>query len=311
MKKYILYSLAALTTTSCLTIQSRIDRAVHGDNPYAEAPFYARYLNTNSDLDRQIQGKLAALRANPDSPALHNDLGALLLEKGFPKDAEVEFRRAVAGDPQLYAAWYNLGLIREARGDDSGAAAAFEETLQHKPGHPMAHFQLGLLKEKRGKTDAAIEHYSRAFEINDRLLDVRINPRILDTELVDRALLAKYERTHARKSASFQATPSGYLSPSERRAHASEAGRTDEPDMPAASPEAPPTNIISPAPSAQDLAKTQSGGTTPPAEVPTPRRVVRPTDPGPETQRPARDDDGEGGPGFSVLPNASADAHAP
>lgn len=177
----------------------------------------------------------------------------------------------------------------------------------------MAHFQLGLLNEKRGKTDVAIEHYARAFEINDRLLDVRINPRILDTELVDRALLAKYERTHARKSASFQATPAGYLSPRERKAQANgEAGRTDEPDMPAASPEAPPSNIISPAPSAQDLAKTQPGGTTPaPAEVPTPRRVVRPTDPGPETQAPHRDDDGQGGPGFSVLPNASGEAHAP
>ena len=210
MKKILYLALLPLLTTSCLSLQSRIDRAIHGENPYQEPPFYTRYLNANSDLDRRIAANVEALRQNPRSAALHNDLGALLLEKGFPKDAEVEFRRALAIDDDLYAAWYNLGITRESRGDETGAMRAFGETIDRKAGHPMAHFQLGLLLERQGRHERAIEHYARAFEINDRLLSPKVNPRILDTQLVDRALLRIYERQHSRASVRFEATPTGY-----------------------------------------------------------------------------------------------------
>jgi tetratricopeptide (TPR) repeat protein len=247
MKKILYLAILPLLTTSCLSLQSRIDRAMHGDNPYEEAPFYARYLNTGSDLDRRISATLEALRQNPRSAALHNDLGALLLEKGFPKDAEVEFRRALAIDDDLFAAWYNLGLTRESRGDETGAMRAFRRTLDHKSGHPMAHFQLGLLLERRGNTDEAIEHYARAFEINDRLLSVQVNPRILDTQLIDQALLRIYERRHSRTSARLQATPSGFSEPP------SQTGVSSTPQAaPSTVPKA--EEILTPAPDASDTA---------------------------------------------------------
>ena len=90
----------------------------HHKNPYEGKIFYTKYLNPQaSGLDAQIQHDLDLLRANPRAASVHNDLGAALLVKGFPKDAEVEFERAVDADRRFYPAWYNLGLVRAARGD--------------------------------------------------------------------------------------------------------------------------------------------------------------------------------------------------
>ena len=54
--------------------------------------------SSESALDAQIASTVEAVRQNPDSAALHNELGALLMQKGFPKDAEREFERAINAD---------------------------------------------------------------------------------------------------------------------------------------------------------------------------------------------------------------------
>ena len=179
----------------------------HTDNPYEKPLFIARYLNPSNPQDQQIQRTIDALRANPSSAALHNNLGSLLSEKGFPKDAEREFERAVDADSHYFPAWYNLGLVRAARGEYLGARHAFSRTIHYKPGHAAALFQLGLMEEKRRNFDQAIEFYAKAFRINHALLDVRVNPRILDSALVHLALLRAYPSEHTRESLSFQGTP--------------------------------------------------------------------------------------------------------
>src|SRR5207253_4565953 len=131
--------------------------------------------------------------------------------KGFPKDSEVEFERAVNADPRLFSAWYNLGLVRQARGDYPGALFAYRRTLHYRKGHSAALFQLGLMEEQRHNTEAAVDYYAKAFSINHSLLDVRVNPRIVDSKLIDLALLKSYPKDHARESTSFQGTPPGYV----------------------------------------------------------------------------------------------------
>jgi tetratricopeptide (TPR) repeat protein len=179
-------------------------------NPY-DHPFYQRYLNTGSPLDAQITGTMTALQASPRSASLHNTLGQQLLEKGFPKDAETEFERSVNADAHFYPAWYNLGLVRMSRGDSLGAHFAFGRTIHYKPGHSAALFQLGLMEEKSNHQRAAIDYYAKAFQINRALLDVRVNPRILDSNLVTFALLKAYQNERARESMSFQPAPPGYV----------------------------------------------------------------------------------------------------
>lgn len=205
MRRLLITTTAALALTGCSLLPRH-----HAANPYEKPVFYAKYLDPANALDQRIHQHLGALRANPESAPLHNDLGQLLVDKGFPKDAEREFERAVNSDRRFYPAWFNLGLIRASRGDLLGARIALGRTLHYKPGHSAALFQMGLVEERRRNHDAAIDYFAKAFLINPNLLDARINPRILDSRLVDMALLKAYQKEHLRKSMTFEGTPSGY-----------------------------------------------------------------------------------------------------
>ena len=203
MKRLLIIAAAALSTAACGGIRDlRTD-----DAPY-DNPFYAKYLNTGSTLDAQISQTLAALRQNPNSPELHNALGALLIDKGFPKDAEREFERSVNANRKFYPAWYNLGLVRAASGDGLGARRAFSRTVDLKPGHAPALFQLGLVEEKNHHSDRAIRLYAKAFSINPLLMRVDVNPRILDSKLTHLALIKMYPTEHSRRSMQFQGVAS-------------------------------------------------------------------------------------------------------
>ena len=228
--KRSLILLAALAAFGCAQLRDR-----GSEDPYAN-PFYAKYLTTGSALDRQITRTLDALQADPKSAQLHNELGALLSQKGFPRDAEREFERAINVDGDYYPAWYNLALVPASRGDERGARRALMATVHHKPGHAAALFQLGLIEEKLHHHDRAVDLYAKAFAINPALMDVRVNPRILDTDLMHLALIRNYEIEHARGSMEFQNAPSAVAT---RR----------QPPVPAPAAEA--TKIIPPAPEAQ------------------------------------------------------------
>ena len=205
MKKIAVLAAAALIAAGCsMTKQTHRD-----SSPYAN-PFYQRFLNPAVPVDASIQHDIIVLRTNPNSAPTHNDLGQLLIQKGFPKDAETEFERSVNADPHFYPGWYNLGMARAARGDTTGARIAFGRTLHYKPGDSWALFQTGLLEEQRGDFDAAIEHYAKAIQTNHALLDVKVNPRVLDSKWIHLALFKAYPNEHTRQTMLFQGTPSGY-----------------------------------------------------------------------------------------------------
>lgn len=248
--KRLLFLAALLATFGCT--------AMHGlrpndDNAYVKPPFWAKYLNTGSALDAQLQRTLDAVRENPDSPELHNTLGTLLVEKGFPKDAEREFERALNANRRYYPAWYNLGLIRASHGDELGAHRAFARTVALKPGHAAALFQLGLVEEKRQHTDRAVGYYAKAYTINPTLLDVDVNPRILDSRLTSLALLKMYPSRHLRASTQFQGSVPIQREPQPQQAP---------------SPQAAPQQIVPPAAPVTD--PSQQHTPRPPAPTPAP-----------------------------------------
>ena len=228
MRRVLVVFAAALTLAGCASLHHR------NRNPYANRLFIEQFLDRRNPLDAQIEDTIAALRENPNSAPLHNRLGQLLRQKGFPKDSEVEFERAVSADPTLYSAWYNLGLVRQARGDWTGARFAYERTLHYRKGHSAALFQMGLIEEQRGNAEKALDYYAKAFAINHDLLDVRVNPRILDSKLIDVALVKGYPIEHARESTQFEPTPGDYV-------------QTNLPQPEAPSPQAPASQIVPPA----------------------------------------------------------------
>jgi tetratricopeptide (TPR) repeat protein len=263
MKRLLIIAVAALAVTAS-TACAGLQDLRKDDQPYAD-PFYAKYLNTGSSLDAAINRTLDQLRANPSSAELHNTLGALLLDKGFPKDAEREFERAIDVNRNYHQAWYNLGLVRATHGDELGAARAFRQTVDLKPGHSQALFQLGLVEEKNHHTDRAVHYYAKAFTINPALMRVDTNPRILDSQLVHLALIKMYGVEHSRRSLQLQGTP---------------ILATPTATPPAApSPQANPKDIVTPAPPATQVGAEPSPlhapSTAAPATTPAPRRRGR------------------------------------
>jgi tetratricopeptide (TPR) repeat protein len=254
----ILLAAAALAAFGCSNLH-------HDTNPYDKTLFYQKYLSpATSPLDAEIQHHLDQLRENPGSATLHNELGAMLLQKGFPKDAEREFERAVNADSHFYPGWYNLGLVRAAQGDNRGATHAFHRTVHYKPGHSFALFQLGLIEERAGHDNAAVSYYAKAIGINHSLLDVRINPRVVDSRLMARALISGYAREHSRESMSFQGMPMG-----SRATNAAAAAATAATSTPAApSPQAPAQNIVTPSAPVTDPAMQHPAPSTPPPAAP-------------------------------------------
>lgn len=251
MKRSLLFAaVAAIGLTGCAALLHP-DRALqHRGNPYQKRLFVEQFLNPNDPLDAQIEQTINGLRVNPHSAALHNELGQLLREKGFPKDAEIEFERAVNDDASFYPAWYNLGLVRQARGDYIGARFAYERTLHYRKGHAPALFQMGLIEEQRGNDNAAIDDYVRAFSINHALLDVHVNPRILDSRLIPYALIKLYPREHDQESTVFEPTPPTYVQTNAA--------------PPAPSPQAPASAIVPPAAPITNPARQTPPPTKPP-----------------------------------------------
>jgi len=242
MKKSLILLTAALTLLGCTSLRNR------NQNPYERRLFIQQFLDPRNPLDAQILQNISDLRANPRSATLHNHLGQLLRDKGFPKDSETEFERAVNADPHFFPAWYNLGLDRQARGDFPGARWAYLRTIHYRKGHSAALFQLGLMEEQRHNTEAAVEYYAKAFRINHDLLDVRVNPRIVDSKLVDLALIRLYPIDHARLSTQFEPAPPGYTQPN------------FEPPV-----------AVSPQPAAQDIVTPTAPITNPAQQTPPPK----------------------------------------
>ena len=262
MKRLLVITAAALAGFGCAQIRD----LRKSEDPY-QNPFYAKYLNTGSAVDARITRTLEALRADPGSAPLHNELGSLLMQKGFPKDAAREFERAINTDGRFYQAWYNLGLVRAANDDEGGARRAFARTVHLKPGHAMGLFQLGLIEEKLRHVDRAVALYAKAYAINPRLLEVEVNPRILDSKLTHLALLRMYPKEHARESMLFH----GVGSAAPRR------------PQQAPSPEAPPQKIIPPvAPSTDSSQQGPSARTAPPAATPITAPATTPVTGSPE-----------------------------
>lgn len=210
MRKLLLAA-AAIALAGCASMH---DLSLHSDNnPYDKPLFYQRYLNPADPFDARIQRTVDALRANPKSAPLHNELGQLLVKKGFPNDAEKEFGRAIRADRNFYPAYYNRAQLRAGQGDFLGARQDFLSTVKHKPGHSEALFALGLMEEKHQHESAAIDYYAKAITINHALLDVRVNPSVLDSKLMPFALLKAYPKLHAKDAIQLTGAPPMYNGP--------------------------------------------------------------------------------------------------
>ena len=217
-------------------------------------------LNDANYQDRQLKQAMDDVRKHDDSATAHNDLGRLFAQKGYPIDALHEFQRSVDEDSNFYPAWYNLGVLENSLGDERAARHAFARAIDARGTYAPALFQLGLLREKAGDNEAAVDLYAKAFRFNHAMLDVHVNPAILDSQLVDMALLRAYPKQRQAAGLNFEVTPSGYVDESLQEAPPS--------------PQAPASKILTPAaPVTDPAAQPKVPQPPPPVKPPVPPPV--------------------------------------
>jgi hypothetical protein len=161
----------------------------------SEGPIFLRWLVPGSPLDETIAVYWQRAEAGElDAPGLV-DLGTMLWEKGFPRDAVRVYERALELDPDLAEAWFRIGLVHHREGEVRRAEKAYHKCLKVLTGHGWCNFYLGLLEEQTGKPSEAIQHFRRAFKFAPELADPKVNPEVLSSRLALAGRLQNEART--------------------------------------------------------------------------------------------------------------------
>ena len=98
----------------------------------------------------------------PAHPAVLNELGLRLMQRGETARARELFLRATVADPSHPALWSNLASSLHALGLADEEMQAIERALALEPRHPTALLQKGALIEQRGDTRNAARVYRAA-----------------------------------------------------------------------------------------------------------------------------------------------------
>lgn len=100
-----------------------------------------------------------AVKARPQIPITHLQLGLVLEEAGEGKQAVAAYRAALRAHADLFEARYRLGVLLAEMGNHRAARRHLERVLEARPNYVVARFYLGPLLEKLGDIPAAEATY--------------------------------------------------------------------------------------------------------------------------------------------------------
>jgi len=105
------------------------------------------------------------LRAAPNNPQAHTNLGVALAEQEKLDEAVWHYAEALRIEPNFLQARINLGGALAGQGKFDEAVAQYSEALRIKPDFADAHYNLGNALARHGRPLEAIAHYSEALRI--------------------------------------------------------------------------------------------------------------------------------------------------
>ncbi len=149
-------------------------------------------------VPQHLDGYRKMLDAQPDNPALHDDVALLAVEAGDTALARTHFQEVARLRPQVPASHYNLANALLASGAFAEALAGFREALRLDPSYGLAHQGMGLVLAGTGRLGDAVT----ALETAARLLPASAEPLynlgvVRQQQQRDDEALAAYERAIA------------------------------------------------------------------------------------------------------------------
>jgi len=103
-----------------------------------------------------------AVRLNPLSAEVQNNLGGAMQRQGRMNEALQAHRKAIELNPRLVDARYNVGVVLQALGDLSGARREYEQVVRERPDYAAAHHNLGTVLVAMGHADAAMAAFAES-----------------------------------------------------------------------------------------------------------------------------------------------------
>jgi tetratricopeptide (TPR) repeat protein len=116
-------------------------------------------------VDESLAAFHAAAGLEPNSPVLHNKLGIALRMKGNLPDSAVEFARAIALDGAYADPHNNLGNTLRDIGRFDEAIAEYRAAIAIKPNLADARLNLANIFAERGQFDAALAEFHAVLRI--------------------------------------------------------------------------------------------------------------------------------------------------
>jgi aspartate beta-hydroxylase len=113
----------------------------------------------NNEADQLLT---RAAQIAPAHPAVLNELGLRMMQRGEPTKARELFQRATQADPSHPALWANLAASLDALGLQQEELEAIEQALRIEPRHLPSLLQKGALIEGRGDARNAARAYRNA-----------------------------------------------------------------------------------------------------------------------------------------------------
>ncbi len=113
------------------------------------------------DTAAALVSAVEALDTEPREARFHQLRGDLRLAQKRPRDAIVNYDRAIELDTEFFHSYLQRGLARGEIGDEAGARADLERSIELLP-TAVAHEKLGDLAAKSGNTTLAMHHFREA-----------------------------------------------------------------------------------------------------------------------------------------------------
>ncbi len=135
------------------------------DNGYGLA---CAYLASKDEKNAaKVFGEMLA--AFGDSAAIRMNFGRAYAQYGYPEQAILEFKKAIAKDPKTPGAHYSLGasyVLSMGEINFPLAVAEFHKELENNPNDYFSHSQLGYIDLSQHKLDEAVTELSRATQLD-------------------------------------------------------------------------------------------------------------------------------------------------
>ncbi len=173
-------------------------------------PIFFRWLDQNDPVDATILEYWKRYESGDLSPKEVVDLGTMLYERGWPKDAVRLYKEAGKADPALYDAWLRAGLVEHSQRNLGAAKKYYKKCLKVLVGNGWCNFYMGLAEEQSFNGSAALKYYRKAFKVAPELSDPRSNPAVLQSRIAQAAALATEDENRF-----VRTMPMSYLEPEE------------------------------------------------------------------------------------------------